>query len=125
MPLVVDQPGSYVLQIKGYYGTIGYISNIKTLNINTILGIGDFVVKQFIIYPNPAKNTLYFEVPNEVISTFNTITIFSLNGSLIESTRFNRFINESKISIADLQEGIYIIKLESEQGSFLSKFIKQ
>ena len=125
LPMVVDQPGSFVLQVRGYHGNISYTSNIKTLSIRTILGVEVFTEKKFIVFPNPVKDILYYEIPKDINSISYTINIFNINGSLVKSTSYYRYITDPEITISDLQKGVYIIEFNCTQGSYLSKFIKQ
>ncbi|PLW92445.1 MAG: hypothetical protein C0592_10740 [Marinilabiliales bacterium] len=49
-----------------------------------------------------------------------TIHIYDLNGRLIKES----VQTETKISVADMPEGMYIIKLQNSEGSYSAKFIR-
>lgn len=70
------------------------------------------------VYPNPVKNNLYLN------SEGNTVTanIYNLTGQLVKSPK----IEENKIQTEDLSSGVYLIKLNMEDGSTATlKFIKE
>ena len=73
--------------------------------------------RHFEIYPNPARNTLYFS-SNEPL---HSIQIFSIDGKLILSS--SDFI-DSTIDIENLMSGTYIIRATTSSGSLTSKFVK-
>ena len=69
------------------------------------------------IYPNPATNTLFI---NNLPENSN-IKIYDVLGNevIIQQNSSNSF------SISNLQNGIYVLKVENENGVFTKKFIKQ
>lgn len=73
------------------------------------------------IYPNPARDHLNIEPlrKNEISS----IDIFSIQGKLIESKKTNN--TQQSIDISDLSGGGYILKIHTENGLRMKKFIKQ
>lgn len=68
------------------------------------------------IYPNPAKNLIYFRSPDPV----NKLELFSATGQPI---RFNH--SENSIDISGLQPGIYYLKLYAERGVLVKSFVKE
>ncbi|MBJ7428642.1 MAG: T9SS type A sorting domain-containing protein, partial [Bacteroidia bacterium] len=73
----------------------------------------------FNIYPNPATNVLNIEAK---ASTFeaSSFSIINLQGQIIKHGPIKETIN-----IDDLAEGFYLIRLESNQQVYQTKFIKQ
>ena len=72
------------------------------------------------IFPNPA-NTLLSVAINNVLVAGNTIRMYNLSGQLIMERTIGVELNESaviNINTAELSEGIYILELNGEQGSF-------
>lgn len=68
------------------------------------------------IYPNPAKNLIYFRSPDSV----NKFELFSATGQPI---RINH--SENSIDISGLQPGIYYLKLYAERGVLVKSFVKE
>jgi hypothetical protein len=70
------------------------------------------------IFPNPAKNTLNIIAPN-----YKTIEIYDIKGILVKTISIKKYVSE--YDIYDLENGVYIIKFNSENNTKLKKFIKQ
>jgi uncharacterized delta-60 repeat protein len=68
------------------------------------------------IYPNPAKDVLYFST-NEKI---DKAEIYDLNGRLV---KFGK-ISSGYINVSDLSKGLYFIVLQTETGKIKTKFLK-
>jgi hypothetical protein len=76
-------------------------------------------VKEFTLYPNPARQYLYFE--KSILQSYNYYTILDINSQLIQEER----LAEEKIHIADLKAGVYFLRLIGQDQSQTYKFIKQ
>jgi acetyl esterase/lipase len=92
--------------------TIGCdVVNVQDLNQRTL----------FNIYPNPASSNLV------IVSDFNEsyeIQIIDINGRLVQYER-NLSVNESQINISGLQNGIYILRMQTSDGRISQqKFVK-
>ncbi len=97
---------------------IGYI--VKTdSNGNIILGFNNELNTNSLttIYPNPTSSTLNIQ------SNFKFIyyTIYDIYGKKIR----NEYLNGNTLSIIDIPNGIYILKLENDRVSQQLKFIKE
>ncbi|MFW6219084.1 MAG: sugar-binding protein [Bacteroidota bacterium] len=90
-----------------------------------VLGELPSSVKNFInskaisVYPNPASDKLFI---NSGL-TFNKVSILNITGQLVKVVDLNN--NDKSISIADLPEGVYTVICETDNESYLSKFIKK
>lgn len=69
------------------------------------------------IYPNPASDQLTI-VSNQ---TINELTIIDITGKMILTTKQNTDV----VNVADLSNGVYFIKLITEEGTITKKFVKQ
>ena len=70
---------------------------------------------QLNVYPNPATNNITIESN----STINSIQIFDLTGALIQIETKESF------SIENLNSGVYMINISTENGSINKKLIKE
>ncbi len=91
--------------------------NIISRNSTATLGTNSFNLESSIsIFPNPVSDVLTIEMPSSTIlqkvSLYNTLGQKSLES-----------IN-SKINLSSLSKGIYIIMLETNEGTFHKKLIK-
>lgn len=71
------------------------------------------------IYPNPAKETVHIQLDEGNLSE---ILVFNRQGQLLR-----RWSGNGKLAIlntTDLKSGIYIIKVQSDEGIFHGKFVK-
>jgi hypothetical protein len=69
------------------------------------------------IYPNPAKSIVQINFPN-----IKQIIISTLMGKLVKSGTFQN-TNAATISIADLQRGVYFIKVLGNNNCVIQKLI--
>ena len=75
---------------------------------------------QVIVYPNPSSDQIQFGITdmNEVLQ----VQIYDMQGKLV----LNQLINaDEKISISDLQNGVYMCKISTNEKLMTSKLIKQ
>lgn len=88
--------------------TIGLdiIENIKTLNIK--------------VYPNPTNGQLIVENRELKIETIDVFDVFGKNVGIYKNTSY-----EIKIDISHLSEGIYFLRIQSDNGIITQKIIKQ
>lgn len=90
-----------------------FVNNQTECNL---LSTNDYELNEaFVIYPNPAKSNISIHT-DELI---DKVEVFDLFGKkLLES-------NSTKISIQDLQAGVYLIKIDSQNKTIIKKIIKQ
>ncbi len=72
------------------------------------------------VYPNPASQTLYVKVLNDVVVSGNMM-IYDLAGNLV--LQDNYYTGENKFDISTLKRGIYLLKLNSNSGAYIQKLI--
>ncbi|MBI5220177.1 MAG: T9SS type A sorting domain-containing protein [Bacteroidia bacterium] len=71
------------------------------------------------IYPNPVKNELTIEYNNSGFIKYDILNVMS------KSIKSSVFVNKTIADISQLPSGIYFIRLSTEKGVVLKKFIKQ
>ena len=69
----------------------------------------------FSVYPNPSLNTINIDY-NE---RFSTINIIDIQGKMVLQSK------QKTIDINSLENGMYIVQIETENGVVKSKFVKQ
>jgi type IX secretion system substrate protein/Reeler domain-containing protein len=67
-------------------------------------------------YPNPASQQLNLE-----ISERTTVSIYSIDGKLIKV--FGEFFNDQQVNLSAIEEGLYLLKFESNQSISTSRLI--
>jgi len=73
---------------------------------------------QISIYPNPVKNELFIKLNNLKVTK---MSIFDYSGRLVKS--INENVNS--INVSDLQQGIYFLKVSTENGESIKRFKKE
>ncbi|MDP5091820.1 MAG: T9SS type A sorting domain-containing protein, partial [Polaribacter sp.] len=67
------------------------------------------------LYPNPASNNLTVITEQEI----KTIEIYNIQGQKVKTS------NQKQINVSDLAKGIYLVKIQNNENSILTKkFIK-
>ena len=107
-----------------YWYTIAALQNSDTIAIFTedfitqsITSIDNILANQLQIFPNPAQNELFIKSDLPI----KRVEIYSLTGVLLKLE--NNFIE--KISVSNLLRGVYLIKVYTENGIAVSKFMKE
>jgi hypothetical protein len=117
--LIPDSPGqwSYKFEFMGAKSKALGSHKIYSLNVldptsvNTQADIIDIK-----LYPNPTKDILYLSYGVEI----KNIRIYDIYGKQIK-----QFSTRSKIDVSYLQSGVYFIEVDTKQGVFISKFVKE
>jgi len=94
---------------------------LDTVNFATNLSTSDFLSSKFAVYPNPVNDIINFS--NEDNAIVSTIEMSDLNGRVVKSVKVNA--TEGQISISDLATGIYMMKINTDQGVATKKIIKE
>lgn len=95
---------------------------IIRLRGNSVLGtINNSLVDKMTLYSNPTKDIL--QVKLDDLTIVKSYAVFDSTGKEIKSETTSNFRN--KIDVTDLSKGIYLLKVETNQGQFVEKFIKE
>ena len=97
------------------------VTNTATTSVLQSLGNIDFEFDSyFSVYPNPAKNSLNVDIKKQIkvssISIYNTLGQQIL---VIPNAQYTK-----QVDVSNLKTGNYFIKLTSDKGSSVGKFIK-
>lgn len=76
--------------------------------------------KYFKIFPNPTNNQI--TLSNRLNITIHSIEIIGIDGKTYQRSEIEE--QYTTIGLKDLANGIYLIKLETDQGVFIDKVIK-
>ena len=74
------------------------------------------------LYPNPATDVIHLSVANRLNLT--KIEIIDINGRTIKSISIEN-ITQKEVNISDLNKGLYLINIHSNDGMVTKKIIKQ
>ncbi len=105
----------------------GQLSSKATINISLInieeegpTAIEDEIKKAIALYPNPAENYLYLNIPEKTLG--GNLTIFSLKGEKLQEQSLRRV--EERINIKNLPAGTYLIRIQKDDINLSFKVIK-
>ncbi|MGC8864928.1 MAG: DUF4397 domain-containing protein [Bacteroidales bacterium] len=85
------------------------------IELKEVTGIHDNQAVEFTVSPNPAKDyirVIFNDTPGKQI----IISIFSAGGSLAKSRRFDGPASDYLMDVSNLQQGLYILRLETNTG---------
>ncbi len=72
----------------------------------------------FNVYPNPVSDKLYIETE----ATIEAVTIYTVTGVMVYS---EVDFNDNTINVSDFANGVYIMKVRTENGEAVQRFIKE
>ena len=106
--------GNFILEITNSDGNQAYYSSVLISN-------EDFNKILFTLYPNPVTDKLLIESQENI----SQAAVYNIHGKLVKTIRFNAS-NPIEINVSSLQNGMYFLKIETENGRIATeKFIKK
>ncbi len=86
-----------------------------TVTIDTINGVNTAdVSKDVVIYPNPAKDKIYFKTKEKI----KTVTLIDINGK-----KYKTKIENKVLDVSFLSKGIYIVKITTKKSIIIKNII--
>ena len=71
------------------------------------------------LYPNPAQNQIFIHANDQV--QISSVDIFAMDGNMVSSHTIN--FETARIDISNLHSGIYMARVETEEGMTMKKFV--
>jgi hypothetical protein len=105
-----------IAQGKNAQGEWGEITKVEF--ITSLTGNAEMFENDFNIYPNPVNDRLYIETQTQTLS----IEIYDIFGRRQELSAISG--QQSVINVANLNSGIYFVKIKTENGEVVKRFIK-
>ena len=114
--------GTFVLQYT-YTNTSGCSASAsRTVNVDVCTGIEDFDISNLSIYPNPTRDIITISLNSSVIGT-GSLQLFNSVGQLITSQKITEA--NSTLDLQNWANGIYILKIYTNNHQVIKKIIKQ
>ncbi|NHM01994.1 T9SS-dependent choice-of-anchor J family protein [Flavobacterium difficile] len=92
---------------------------LDNVTVTSALSVDSFLTSNFNIYPNPVFDILKIENTNNL--KINKIVISDINGRVIQEN----VSNFEAIDLTKINSGIYLLSLETENGNFTKKIVKE
>ena len=95
---------------------------LDNFTVTQALATNQVLESKFSTYPNPAKNVI--NVTNTTDASISSIEMTDLNGRVVKSVKFSN-VPEAQVSVSDLAQGVYMMKIVSDKGIATKKVIKE
>ncbi len=108
-------------RVKRWFNTNTYPSCLSLAGV----GIKQNAAPQLnlTLYPNPANTNVYVEFATAQKNV--TIEVFDMLGNLVQGLQYNELGKYAIIPVNTLQNGVYLVKIQSAEGFVNRKFIKE
>ena len=83
--------------------------------------VEDITENNINIYPNPANDILYIEAESEI----NDVVIYTITGVIVGQQTTDNRQQSLSIDLSGLNAGIYFVKINTNQGEIVKRFIKK
>jgi PKD repeat protein len=97
--------------------TCGSDSSCSSVTVSSTVGIAD-IENNVQIYPNPVQEVLNIDLQGEAVAS-----IYSTDGKLVRSVMLLSGLNT--IETAEMENGIYVLKIESTDSVMTYQFVKE
>ena len=115
--------GSYVYWVQVSDDNNCEASDTIKVTISPAVGIADCNVSSKVkIYPNPAGNYFYIDVPEESYAALSA-EILDIEGKTIKTISNIRKGNPFRISMLDLVTGVYFVKVKAPNEVYLLRML--
>lgn len=97
-----------------------FIDNVKVVATDTTtVSVGEMNLDEIKVYPNPAKDMVHIESS----STIQSMALYGIKGEMIE----NRSVDskEMELHLEGYSEGIYFLRLVTDEGVITKKLVVQ
>ena len=103
------------------------VDNGFAMTVEPVTAVNDYAgVSDLRIYPNPASNVLNINFFSEKSQPV-TCTISDMSGRTVKSIQYqhNGGLFEEKMEVNELAKGIYMLRIKTEEGCSVEKFIHE
>lgn len=123
-PFSNSVPFQQTIYVRVEHLTTGCVDYQNTFDVivNTTLGVGDDSLLNVSLYPNPVDREITLEISDGIHQEVE-INLFNLLGELIQREVKSPIQNKLKMDISPISNGMYILKVVSEEKSTVKKFI--
>ncbi len=119
-----DSTGSYTIILIASYGICSDTTYALIVVLDSSTSIVHLQQNEVLkLYPNPVNTEVVVETSEKLI--VSELAIYDLRGQLLITKQFDKgAIYELTVSVEGLTKGVYFIRINSDAGSVVKKFIK-
>ena len=108
------------------YGLKSFISSRSTsvssqINCSAYADLDELTNSDWNLFPNPATSSITIDLPSN-LEVNGSVSIFALSGRLVYNSEIDSG-NTQKIDISNLNSGMYIVRLQTENSTLEKKLI--
>jgi hypothetical protein len=113
---------TYVIRVQAVCdnGTLSDWSNTLTAVAQTV-GVENYLENSVVLFPNPAKEYVDIRVDGGLNVTM--MEVYDVYGKLINTV--NMIDNPTRINVSGLADGMYFVRVTTEEGVVTKTFVKQ
>lgn len=116
--IIVGEAHSNDGDISNNYGG----SDFWVVKLSSFVGVNKLLPQKTLkVYPNPTKNNVMITIDAKSMGAF--YTIYNNLGQLVQSGQLQK--SNTTVKLADLQNGIYTIKVQTLEGIVIARVIKK
>lgn len=98
------------------------ITNTFNTEFVAQLNTASFEKDNFLLYPNPTKNSIHIELTNNLGDTIKTVSFYDVLGKTVKQiTNSNSNSNATMIDVSQLSSGLYFVEIQTENNIKLVK----
>ena len=112
-----------VTDLAGNTATATALVTVNDNDSNCPLAVSGFASQRFAVYPNPSAAIVYI-TPSQS-QALRTVTLYTLSGRQVSHYAFTEVLESYQVNIGNLAEGVYLMKLQSDNGSEVKRIIKR
>jgi hypothetical protein len=85
-----------------------------------ILSTENIIANTTSLKPNPANDFTIINWENEAVQS---IEIYNMIGSLVHQENVENYETEKQINLSNLENGMYLVRLNTEKGAMITKLM--
>lgn len=124
-PYVPTGGGNFTLCAFSNFVDINPANDTSCVNFSSTVSVEEQLVKSFSLFPNPSNGILQLDFETNGLQSYR-ISILEMNGKVVQIINLGSTSGsvQRTINIENLADGIYMLRLESEEGQLTRKFFK-
>ncbi len=110
--------GTYTYNVRPIYEDHNGATSTQVVTFSE--GVEDLFVPNVTIYPNPANDKVYIETEDEI----EEIVVYDVYGRIQNLRNSETQKLSNSVDVADLNSGIYFVKVKTENGNVVKRIVK-